>query len=920
MYDGNGNRLLKVAQRPSLLSNQPPPETTTLYLGGLYERQVNTTTSPLSRHITALPNSENERAVFAGQPPGVVTDRKLLPAPSNGLEVTKLSSTLPDFSLPQPLPLGGESITPPSQPKLHPVTPSPRLLTSPTPQPSIPKPRFAPLYTAYNYSDDFNNFPGEYWTLTTEDGATVQALSGQLHATRPSTNDTTWNNEVSLKLNPKVSFGGPGTTSIIARMKVNTGAKYMINHLDAFDYDANRYFSMECGPGDASTTFLGCAFGLRELSGAWRWNLGQPFTVTTDQLHTFELRYKGNQRVEFLVDGVTVLDHTSSNADWNGIDWVVPQWNVLGWSGQNNTIDASLDYFAISSDDPTLPNIPTVSGPPVNTWYNSNQTVNYTASDAGSGLKCVKAQWDSVPSGNTCYTDNGSVIPSHQGSKTLYIRAWDWAGNSRTASYVYKRDTAAPSTPSMIVEPPYSFGSSNTVAWNVASDAHAGGVTYQVQHATNSSFSGASSSPWQSSTSKAYTNLTNCQTYYFRVRSRDSLNNTSSWSTAVSSKQDYAKPTGSISINSGAAWSNTPAVNLSLTAHDDCAGSLQIRLRNGTSGTWGTWQAVTANQPWTLTASDGIRTVQMQIRDTAGQISQTYQDTITLDITPPSVPAPTLSQSHISPNGDGQQDTTTLSATITEANPNTWLVQVLDASQAIIRTSTAGPGNSVNWAWDGRDDGNQPVADGQYSVRIKATDQAGNTATGASQVVVLDTVPPGNVILTHPTNGGLWPADETIATNQESFTLSGTTDQASDTVTVNGQPVPVTGPTNAFNHTLTLILGLNTITINSQDLAGNRTTLTRAVLYDTAAPTLETWLPNTPISETQPPHSSHLSTARQPHRPRRCASVSPGQCGGHRPSRHHHGGPHLPARPAAGPRSAHLSSYPSRCGGQPRRI
>ncbi len=116
---------------------------------------------------------------------------------------------------------------------------------------------------------------------------------------------------------------------------------------------------------------------------------------------------------------------------------------------------------------------------------------------------------------------------------------------------------------------------------------------------------------------------------------------------------DSLPPTGSVTINGGAAYTATPAVSLSLPASDTSTGVAEVRISNRpeTSGgllTYGSSRAWTATpQPWSLADSayggstaNGTRSVYAQFRDGAGNWSAVYQDTIVLDTVAPAAAAP----------------------------------------------------------------------------------------------------------------------------------------------------------------------------------------------------------------------------------------------------------------------------------------
>ena len=440
------------------------------------------------------------------------------------------------------------------------------------------------------------------------------------------------------------------------------------------------------------------------------------------------------------------------------------------------------------------------------------------------------------------------------------VRARDSLGNTSawSSSVSSTQDASAPGVPSLAAEPAYTQGGSNSVSWGSVADGGIGGVEYELAYANNSGFSGATSSGWQTGTSFNATSLTSCTTTYYRVRSRDGLGNVSSWSGVQSSTQDAAAPTGTLTIDSGSAWTTVGQVTLGLSANDDCVPSGQIEFqRQNESGGWeASWHPFVASSAWNLSGGDGPKTISVRFRDPAGNASvpepaEGTEAPITKDSTAPVVPNPATSNAIFSPNGDGSQDETTISAAIVEANPDSWTIEIQNGSGTVIR-SQSGTGTAVSWAWDGQDNSGATVADGSgYAVRIVATDAAGNSRTSASSSLAVDTQAPV-LALTHPVRRDLWQPSETIPTNQNVMLIEGNVGSASDAVTVNGLAASVTGATNAFAQNATLIQGANIITVVATDRAGNPTTLTRNVVYDTSAPTLSSVSPNAPTQNNAP--------------------------------------------------------------------
>jgi len=106
---------------------------------------------------------------------------------------------------------------------------------------------------------------------------------------------------------------------------------------------------------------------------------------------------------------------------------------------------------------------------------------------------------------------------------------------------------------------------------------------------------------------------------------------------------DATAPSGTILINSGAAYTNSTSVTLTLSAADppsasSCqSGVAEMRLANSGSP-WNPWEPYSTSRSWTLGTGDGTKRVYAQFRDAAGNVSATAVDSIVLDTSPPSAP------------------------------------------------------------------------------------------------------------------------------------------------------------------------------------------------------------------------------------------------------------------------------------------
>jgi hypothetical protein len=94
--------------------------------------------------------------------------------------------------------------------------------------------------------------------------------------------------------------------------------------------------------------------------------------------------------------------------------------------------------------------------------------------------------------------------------------------------------------PFMLAEPPYTIGTSNIVMWNTSGT---GTYQYYVEVSRVSDFSVVErNSGWINGLSTEFTNLSNGQMYFYRVKARNAFGGESAWSNVVFSVQDSTGP------------------------------------------------------------------------------------------------------------------------------------------------------------------------------------------------------------------------------------------------------------------------------------------------------------------------------------------------------------------------------------------
>jgi hypothetical protein len=241
------------------------------------------------------------------------------------------------------------------------------------------------------------------------------------------------------------------------------------------------------------------------------------------------------------------------------------------------------------------------------------------------------------------------------------------------------------------------------------------------------------------------TGLSNGLTYHWRARVRDSAGQVSGWAsfggnaeTSGDVSVDTAAPSGSVVIDSGAAWADTASVSLKLTCSDARSGCAAMQLSND-NVTFTPAEPFAATRTWTLAGSDAVKTVYVRYLDRAGNVSQSVRDTITLDSAGPVVGAITASPNPFA--APSRQTTIRIPVSDNLSGSCPLQIRILDAAGGLVkslpRTVTCSPaGTTTSVVWDGRNAANVPVPAGTYTIEVAATDRAGNAGAVSRGTVV----------------------------------------------------------------------------------------------------------------------------------------------------------------------------------------
>lgn len=209
------------------------------------------------------------------------------------------------------------------------------------------------------------------------------------------------------------------------------------------------------------------------------------------------------------------------------------------------------------------------------------------------------------------------------------------------------------------------------------------------------------------------------------VQFRDGVGNLSDVATDTITL-DTTLPTGTITINAGAIYTNARAVLLSLSAADAGAGLSHMCFSND-GLTWDDWQTYDITRTWTLASGDEEKSAYVRYRDGAGNVSQTVTDTITLDTIAPA--------GSISVNEDAAHtDTRAVTLTLSAADSGSGISQM--------RLSNVGASWSAWESYNASRPWTLSSGDAVKSVRAQFRDNAGNLSDIVTDSITLDTAGP----------------------------------------------------------------------------------------------------------------------------------------------------------------------------------
>ncbi|HBG04217.1 MAG: hypothetical protein A2075_03245 [Geobacteraceae bacterium GWC2_58_44] len=256
-------------------------------------------------------------------------------------------------------------------------------------------------------------------------------------------------------------------------------------------------------------------------------------------------------------------------------------------------------------------------------------------------------------------------------------------------------------------------------------------------------------------------------------------------------------PTGTIVINGGAASTNVQSVTLTLTASSVAGSVTQMQFSKDGGVNYFAFEQFATTRTVTLLPGEGLKSVTVRFRDSAGNISLPISDSIT------------LSTGSILING-GATITTSVTATLT-----------LSTSLAGVNQMQFSKNGTFWYGWENYATTRSVTltsapgeADGVKTIHVRFRNGAGVVTAPISDNIILDrTRPTGTIAFTTPN-----------PTSSASATLALSASDANGVTQMqfskNGSGFYAWEP-YATSRTVTLAPGLNTLTVRFRDAAGN---------------------------------------------------------------------------------------------------
>ncbi|OGF44274.1 MAG: hypothetical protein A2231_02070 [Candidatus Firestonebacteria bacterium RIFOXYA2_FULL_40_8] len=489
----------------------------------------------------------------------------------------------------------------------------------------------------------------------------------------------------------------------------------------------------------------------------------------------------------------------------------------------------SSTYFTVTPPAPLVTNVTPSSG-----WNYENNTVSITGSGyyGGQGTPNVSniqlvgsttATITSYSVINDTLIQN-AVITGGIAGGTYNVCITTGAGTNTTSAvkWISNADATAPTVVS-------SAADVGTVSIIFSEDVKTSEATVKGNYAlwspsgtTNINLAGATITYSNKQTLITGIALTATSTFAVTVTGvhdlAGNLINTSNYGSGIVSGGDSTPPVScSVIVNNSAVYTKTASVTLSLYALDTSTGVSSVAVSN--DNVTYTNYAYSTGQAWTLSGSDGTKTVYAKFRDGAGNWSTPVNDTIVYDTTVPG------SGSAVINGGAAYTGLTNVTLTLSATDVGSTIVSMQISNDG--SNWTPFPyAVSKTWALVG--------SDGTKTVYVKYTDGAGNTSGNSTDTIILDTgAPNGSVLI----NSGSNFTKTTLVTLTLTATDTGS-GVVSMAISTNGSTYTNYAYGVSTACTLSTVEGTKTVYVRYIDAIGNTSgDFTDTIVLDTTAPT-----------------------------------------------------------------------------------
>jgi len=548
---------------------------------------------------------------------------------------------------------------------------------------------------------------------------------------------------------------------------------------------------------------------------------GQTFTTSTP---TWSGTSEANVKIRLYVSGV-LFDSTYADASGN--------WSYLckglangSYTLRARAVDAAGNVSDQSSSkdftiaDSTAPAAPVVQTPSNGSTINTTTPVVSGTSEPYNKIRIyvdgvLKDSVTANSSGNWTYTSTALS----QGSHNVKAKAVDPAGNTSGYSNIntFTIDTVAPNAPVVVLPANGSTVTTSRPVFTGTAEANSKVRIYVDGVLTDSTTTNGSGN-WSDTSNTTLAD----GSHNVKAVAVDAAGNVSGFSNTNTFTIDAVAPNAPVVItpaNGSTLTTTTPTFSGTAEANSKVRLYVDgVLVDSTTTNGSGAWSKVSA------ALVQGSHTIKATATDAAGNTSVfSNTNTFTIDTVAPSAPVVTAPA-----NGSYVTTTTPFFTGTAEANSK---VRIYVDGVLVDSTTANGSG-----AWS---DTSAALAQGSHTIKVTATDAAGNTSVFSNtNTFTVDSIAPNAPVVTAPVNGSY------VTTTTPLFT--GTAEANSKVrIYVDGVLVDSTtaNGSGAWSDTsAALAQGSHTIKVTSTDAAGNT-----SVFSNTNTFTVDNVTPNAPI-------------------------------------------------------------------------